>query len=196
MGQRICSVEGCERPARSRGWCKPHYDRWIKRGSPTPTPIRYRTPQERLDALHERTPEGCLVYTGRLTPKGYGLVAVAGRMVPVHKFSWEAKNGPVPEGMELDHICRIRACFNPDHLRPVTHSQNLQNHSGKPHRADTASGVRGVTLTRTGKWEARIHLNGKALRVGIFATIQGAERAVVAARLAHYTHNEVDRRGV
>jgi hypothetical protein len=39
---------------------------------------------------------------------------------------YEAQYGPVPSGMELDHLCRVKACVNPDHLEPVTHAENMR----------------------------------------------------------------------
>lgn len=49
-----------------------------------------------------------------------------------HRFAWEAAHGPVPDGMELDHVCRNTLCVNPDHLRVVTHRENSVDHSLSP----------------------------------------------------------------
>lgn len=43
-----------------------------------------------------------------------------------HVVGWERVNGPVPEGMDLDHLCRVRSCVNPDHLEPVSRAVNIQ----------------------------------------------------------------------
>lgn len=43
-----------------------------------------------------------------------------------HVFNWELTNGPVPSGLELDHLCRVPRCVNPDHLEPVTCAENQQ----------------------------------------------------------------------
>jgi len=48
----------------------------------------------------------------------------------LHKQMWERLVGPVPEGMELDHLCRNTKCINPDHLEPVTHGENIQRGFG------------------------------------------------------------------
>jgi hypothetical protein len=66
----------------------------------------------------------CWVW-GRVTRNGYGRADLAGRTVQAHRLSYEAHNGAIPEGMELDHLCRVPACVNPDHLEPVTRTENL-----------------------------------------------------------------------
>lgn len=65
------------------------------------------------------TPDGYIrVWSGGGWPKG--------RYYFLHRVVWEARNGPVPEGLELDHLCRNRACSNPDYLEAVTRSVNAQ----------------------------------------------------------------------
>lgn len=51
------------------------------------------------------------------------------RRQAAHRYSWEEANGPVPEGLELDHLCRTPACVRPDHLEPVTHLENQRRGS-------------------------------------------------------------------
>lgn len=78
---------------------------------------------------HRVEPEpntGCWLWTGYVCPEGYGRTTYhPGVLCGVHRGAWIQKNGPVPEGPVLDHVCRVRSCCNPDHLRAVTTQENI-----------------------------------------------------------------------
>ncbi len=63
---------------------------------------------------------GCLITTGQLNSGGYG----------PHRHRWEREFGPIPEGMDLDHLCRNRWCVNTGHLELVTRKENLRRGKG------------------------------------------------------------------
>lgn len=65
---------------------------------------------------------GCWLWTAALHPDGYGRFEHR----PAHRIAWEFIKGPVPEGLELDHLCRVRPCVNPSHLEPVTRRENVR----------------------------------------------------------------------
>lgn len=66
----------------------------------------------------------CWLWTAA-TSTGYGRFWDGERLVQAHRWAYETLVAPVPEGLDLDHMCRVRACVNPDHLQPVTRSTNL-----------------------------------------------------------------------
>lgn len=66
----------------------------------------------------------CWVWQRALDRNGYGSIRIDGRTRNPHRIYWEQENGPVPEGLELDHLCRVRSCIRPTHLEPVTSAEN------------------------------------------------------------------------
>jgi hypothetical protein len=69
---------------------------------------------------------GCFVWTGAKNAGGYGIVPVARRSRLAHRVAYELAIGPIPEGLQLDHLCRVRHCVNPAHLEPVTGAENTR----------------------------------------------------------------------
>lgn len=69
-------------------------------------------------------PKGCWICSGWNTGDGYAKIRVNGRCQVAHKALYEEVVGPVPDGLLLDHKCRVRSCVNPKHLEPVTPRTN------------------------------------------------------------------------
>jgi hypothetical protein len=99
-----------------------HYKRWRRRGRLTlPT---------RLERFREKYVEdeksGCWLWTAATSVKGYGQFHMGdGGLVHAHRAAWTLLVGPIPDGATIDHLCRKRACVNPDHLEPVSIGENV-----------------------------------------------------------------------
>lgn len=86
------------------------------------------TMAQRVDRWMRRsvTPDGdCWIWTGSRTRNGYGQLGIHGARYMAHRAFYMYFVGEIPEGLDLDHLCRNRACVNPWHLDPVTRSVNL-----------------------------------------------------------------------
>jgi hypothetical protein len=68
--------------------------------------------------------DACWLFVGGLTEDGYGVYMDHQVAKRAHRHAYEVMVGPIPEGLQLDHLCRVRNCVNPDHLEPVTPREN------------------------------------------------------------------------
>lgn len=76
---------------------------------------------------------GCWLWTGCKNEGGYGYYHHGKRKsVRAHRFAFELANGPVPAGLQIDHLCRNRSCVNPAHLEAVTARVNTLRSTGQP----------------------------------------------------------------
>lgn len=147
--------------------------------------------EERFWAKVDKSGE-CWLWTGCIDQKGYGRFSYNGRTSGAYRFALEQSGVTIPDGMSVDHICHNPGCVRPDHLRVVTHKQNMENRIGA-HRG-SRSGVRGVTWhNHAKKWNARVSHNGKTVSLGYFKHLDDAEFAVTHKRNELFTHNDADR---
>lgn len=84
---------------------------------------------------------GCWLWTGCLDGNGYGKIGVDNvrKGVGAHRFSYELHVGPIPDGLQIDHLCRVRNCINPEHLEPVTSAVNTARGMSVQRRKEIAS---------------------------------------------------------
>jgi hypothetical protein len=68
--------------------------------------------------------DGCWDWNGALTHKGYAALRYEGNTRVAHRFSYRLLVGPIPDGLQLDHLCRNRSCTNLGHLEPVDNWEN------------------------------------------------------------------------
>lgn len=68
---------------------------------------------------------GCIVWIGAKTEAGYGLITSKRKNYYIHRLMWEFNNGPIRNGLVIDHLCRNRACGNPYHMRLCTRGENV-----------------------------------------------------------------------
>lgn len=66
----------------------------------------------------------CIVWRGAQNSKGYGCIGIDGASRLAHRVAWEDTNGPIPEGLTIDHLCRVRCCVNVAHMELVTAAEN------------------------------------------------------------------------
>jgi hypothetical protein len=81
---------------------------------------------DRFEAKYTPEPtSGCWLWTGATTRDGYGNYALGRRFVGAHRVAYLLKVGPIPDGMQIDHLCRVRHCVNPAHMEVVTARENV-----------------------------------------------------------------------
>ncbi len=149
MQHDTCIIRGCEKPRMGREWCFMHYKRWQIHGDPMIVlpPNGGQRPGDPIERFWGKVDKAGLVPVHRpelgscwmwieSCQKGYGSFYLNGRKVGAHRFAYELLVGPVPDGLELDHLCHNdsgcaggpcvhRRCVNPSHLEPVSHRENM-----------------------------------------------------------------------
>lgn len=150
---RLCSISGCGKPIRARGWCTAHYLRWRRHGDPIAgrtangEPLRYL---QDIVAAYEG--EDCLIWPFSRSDRGYGMVMVKGASIGVHRIVCEDAHGPTPSPKhEAAHSCgrghlgcvakrhlswKTRGENQADRVAHGTHSRGERARSAKLAKAD------------------------------------------------------------
>jgi hypothetical protein len=82
----------------------------------------------------ERRLGGCLIWKGARSKAGYGQKRINGKVEYLHRLAAQERFGPIPPGMQVDHLCRNRACYNPSHLEIVTRQENVRRGEAGQHK--------------------------------------------------------------
>ena len=138
MMKRTCSLPDCGKPHKAQGYCNTHYFRAVSRGEVTPGP-RIRPPAQRFWPKVDKNgpvPEArpklgpCWLWTAALSGQGlrYGYFYDGTRNVYAHRWAWESVNGPIPDGLTIDHLCFTTKCVNPAHLEAVPGAVNTRRY--------------------------------------------------------------------
>lgn len=121
-----CKVNGCDGEFFGKGYCYKHYYRLRRGGDPHTKSRAEKTERERFDEKIERT-RGCWLWRGAINNKGYGQF---GRKY-AHRRAYEFAYGPIPEGLNIMHVCDVPNCVRPDHLRAGTQLENIRDAKAK-----------------------------------------------------------------
>jgi hypothetical protein len=90
------------------------------------------TTLQRFEAKYTPEPNsGCWLWLGSGLPAGYGQMWNGDTVEAAHRISYKLFRGEIPQGLEIDHKCRVRCCVNPDHLELVTHKENMRRGCGE-----------------------------------------------------------------
>lgn len=170
-----CRIADCTNSVLSKKnkLCRAHYKKFMKYGDPEHVALRSSGPEARFWANVRKFRSGdCWTWEGAAGKAGrYGVLKVNGLQVYAHRFSFELHHGPMPGGMFVDHVCHNTLCVNPDHLRLATQAENQRNLKGA--NTLSRSGVRGVTLTREGRWRAYVTHN-RRVHTALFCNLEDA----------------------
>ena len=130
-----CLIDGCELPGTGQGgfgWCYKHYRRYRRHGDPLATSrvvgddvARFASYLSEGHAPDDSPDLGrCWLWTGHKNVDGYAVMASDLPTQSAHRWSYRHHVGPLVDGLELDHLCRVRHCVNPYHLDPVPQAIN------------------------------------------------------------------------
>lgn len=130
LGKVIRDMDKADVPRRTRGAhnVRPIIERFWEKVMPEPN-------------------SGCWLWMAASDKHGYGRLGSGSKLVLAHRFSYELHNGPIPSGLQLDHLCRVPACVNPAHLEPVTPGENVRRGNAGKYNADKTHCKRGHPLS-------------------------------------------------
>jgi hypothetical protein len=119
----------------------------------------------------------CILWPKQKDKDGYGRITFKQRRLLAHRWAWEQQNGQIPNGLEIDHLCRVRSCINVQHLELVTHQENVRR--------------RGKQRTPSKPLEARTHCrNGHEMNDLNAYIYKGSRSCRACNRIAHSKYRQ------
>ena len=125
LEQGTCSVIGCDRSRRTRGWCGSHYNQWRTTGVEPTIPFTEAGRFSRYVAKGE--PDACWEWQSTIKKNGYGAFWWRGKSDRAHRVAYQLAWGEIPQGLVVRHTCDNRRCVNPKHLLLGTHMDNVMD---------------------------------------------------------------------
>ena len=128
-GKKICSVEGCQKIAKAKGFCIQHYKCWHRLGKPVPDrPTFHGTEIERLEHYTDKKGhDDCWLWLSNKDKDGYGTMRSGSKNKRAHRVAYEHYIGKIPKGKLVLHSCNNPSCVNPNHLRVGVHNDNMRD---------------------------------------------------------------------
>jgi len=132
LNEKTCLIYRCLKSAGSLGLCSAHRSTFYRHGNPfeKTRKVFLGTNKNRFLKNVKKT-KSCWIWVSHKSTGGYGTFYVwktaenKGGSKLAHRWAFENWVSPIPKGLEIDHICKIRNCVNPKHLRIVSHLENM-----------------------------------------------------------------------
>jgi hypothetical protein len=147
-----CVMPGCERPARTKGYCNRHHLKWLRHGDPNGKRERHHgvSLRQRM-AIYTALGPDCWEWRGARNARGYGVINDGTRIQLAHRMTWLLEHGTVPAHLSVMHRCDNPACVRLSHLFIGTRADNNADMIAKGRARSGSNPPRGEIM-----WAAKL----------------------------------------